>query len=48
MAKVIISGALTGSAHTPSLSDALPVTSSEIAEQAIAPAQAGNGDRSEF
>jgi uncharacterized protein (DUF849 family) len=39
--KVIISCAVTGSAHTPSMSDALPVTSEEIAEQAIEAAKAG-------
>ena len=33
--KVIISCAVTGSAHTPTMSDALPVTPEEIAEQAI-------------
>lgn len=31
--KVIISCAVTGSAHTPTMSDALPVTPEEIAEQ---------------
>ena len=41
MAKVIISCAVTGSAHTPTMSDALPITPSEIAEQAVASAQAG-------
>jgi len=41
MAKIIISCAVTGSAHVPSMSDALPVTPSEIAEQAIAAAEAG-------
>lgn len=41
MAKVIISCAVTGSAHTPTMSDALPVTPAEIADQAIAAAQAG-------
>lgn len=41
MAKVIISCAVTGSAHTPTMSDALPVTPEEIAEQSIAAAQAG-------
>jgi uncharacterized protein (DUF849 family) len=39
--KVIISCAVTGSAHTPTMSDALPVTPEEIAEQAIAAAEAG-------
>jgi len=41
MAKVIISCAVTGSAHTPTMSDALPVTPNEIASQAIAAAEAG-------
>ncbi len=39
--KVIISCAVTGSAHTPTMSDALPVTPEEIAEQSIAAAAAG-------
>jgi uncharacterized protein (DUF849 family) len=39
--KVIITCAVTGSIHTPSMSDHLPITPSEIAEQAIAAAQAG-------
>ncbi|MFV3077667.1 3-keto-5-aminohexanoate cleavage protein [Niveispirillum fermenti] len=39
--KVIISCAVTGSAHTPTMSDALPVTPAEIAEQAIDAAKAG-------
>lgn len=41
MSKVIISCAVTGSAHTPTMSDALPVTPQEIAEQSIAAAEAG-------
>lgn len=41
MAKVIISCAVTGSAHTPTMSDALPVTPDEIAEQSIGAAEAG-------
>lgn len=41
MSKVIISCAVTGSAHVPSMSDALPVTPEEIAEQAIDAARAG-------
>lgn len=41
MAKVIISCAVTGSAHVPTMSDALPVTPEEIADQSIAAAQAG-------
>jgi uncharacterized protein (DUF849 family) len=39
--KVIITCAVTGSIHTPTMSEALPVTPSEIAEQAIAAAEAG-------
>jgi uncharacterized protein (DUF849 family) len=39
--KVIISCAVTGSAHTPTMSDSLPITPDEIAEQSIAAAQAG-------
>lgn len=39
--KVIITCAVTGSIHTPTMSDALPVTPDEIAEQSIAAAQAG-------
>lgn len=39
--KVIITCAVTGSIHTPTMSDALPVTPAEIAEQAIAAAEAG-------
>ena len=39
--KVIITCAVTGSIHTPTMSDALPVTPNEIAEQAIAAAEAG-------
>lgn len=41
MAKVIISCAITGSAHVPTMSDALPVTPEQIAEQSIAAAEAG-------
>lgn len=41
MAKVIISCAVTGSAHTPTMSDALPITPEEIAAQAIEAAEAG-------
>lgn len=41
MAKVIISCAVTGSAHTPTMSDALPITPEEIADQSIAAAEAG-------
>ncbi|HLY58186.1 MAG TPA: 3-keto-5-aminohexanoate cleavage protein [Stellaceae bacterium] len=39
--KVIISCAVTGSIHTPTMSDALPITPGEIAEQSIAAAEAG-------
>ena len=39
--KVVISCAITGSAHTPTMSPALPVTPEEIADQSIAAAQAG-------
>ena len=39
--KVIITCAITGGIHTPTMSDALPCTPSEIAEQAIAAAEAG-------
>ena len=41
MSKVIISCAITGSAHTPTMSDALPVTPEQIVEQSVAAAQAG-------
>jgi hypothetical protein len=39
--KVIISSAVTGSVHTPSMSPHLPVTAEEIAEAAIGAAEAG-------
>ena len=39
--KVIITCAVTGSIHTPTMSDALPVTPDQIAGQAIAAAEAG-------
>ena len=41
MSKAIISCAITGSAHVPSMSDALPVTPGEIADASIAAAEAG-------
>ena len=41
MSKVIISCAVTGSVHTPSMSPHLPVTPAEIAEQAIGATEAG-------
>src|SRR5260370_32700102 len=39
--KVIITCAITGSIHTPTMSDALPVTPDQIARQAIEAAEAG-------
>jgi uncharacterized protein (DUF849 family) len=39
--KVIITCAVTGSIHTPTMSEYLPITPNEIAEQAIAAAEAG-------
>lgn len=39
--KVIVSCAITGSIHTPTMSDALPVTPDEIVEQSIAAANEG-------
>src|ERR1700752_1948090 len=39
--KVIISCAITGSTHTPTMADALPITPDQIAEQAIGAAEAG-------
>lgn len=41
MSKVIVSCAITGALHTPSMSDALPVTPAEIVEQSVAAADAG-------
>ncbi len=41
MSKIIITCAVTGGAHTPTMSDALPVTPQEIADQSIAAAEAG-------
>lgn len=41
MTKVIISCAITGSIHTPSMSPHLPVTAAEIAESALGAAEAG-------
>ena len=41
MAKTIITCAITGAIHTPTMSDALPINSDMIAEQAIAAAHAG-------
>jgi uncharacterized protein (DUF849 family) len=41
MSKIIISCAITGSIHTPSMSPYLPVTGEQIAEQAIEAAEAG-------
>ena len=45
MSKIIISCAITGSIHTPSMSDALPITPDQIAEQAIAAAEAGKAEQ---
>jgi uncharacterized protein (DUF849 family) len=39
--KVIITCAVTGSIHTPTMSEALPITPDQIAEQAIGAAEAG-------
>ncbi len=39
--KIIISCAITGSIHTPTMSDALPITPDQIATHAIDAAQAG-------
>ncbi len=39
--KVVISCAVTGAIHTPTMSDHLPLTPNEIAEQSIAAAEAG-------
>lgn len=39
--KVIISCAVTGSIHTPTMSPSLPVTAAQIAESAIEAARAG-------
>ena len=39
--KVIITCAVTGSIHTPSMSPHLPVTASEIADAAVGAAEAG-------
>jgi len=41
MSKVFINCAVTGSAHTPTMSDALPITPQEIAAQSVAVAEAG-------
>ena len=39
--KIIISCAMTGSIHTPTMSDALPITPDQIATQAVDAAKAG-------
>ena len=39
--KVIITCAVTGSLHTPSMSPYLPITPSQIVEESVAPAKAG-------
>ncbi|MEO1199242.1 MAG: 3-keto-5-aminohexanoate cleavage protein [Pseudomonadota bacterium] len=41
MSKIIITCAVTGSIHTPTMSPYLPVTANEIADQSIAAAEAG-------
>ena len=41
MAKIIISCAVTGAIHTPSMSDYLPITAEEIARSSIDAAEAG-------
>jgi uncharacterized protein (DUF849 family) len=41
MSKVIVTCAVTGSIHTPSMSPHLPVTAAEIADSALAAAEAG-------
>jgi uncharacterized protein (DUF849 family) len=41
MSKIIITCAVTGSIHTPTMSDALPYTARDIADQAVAAAEAG-------
>ncbi|HEY4254204.1 MAG TPA: 3-keto-5-aminohexanoate cleavage protein, partial [Roseomonas sp.] len=41
MSKVIITCAVTGAIHTPSMSDHLPITPRQIANEAIAAAEAG-------
>jgi uncharacterized protein (DUF849 family) len=41
MSKIIISCAVTGAMHTPTMSEHLPITPQEIAEQSIAAAEAG-------
>jgi uncharacterized protein (DUF849 family) len=39
--KVIISCAITGAMHTPTMSDALPITPQQISAQSIEAAEAG-------
>lgn len=41
MTKTIMTCAITGSIHTPAVSDALPVTPKDIGYRALAAAQAG-------
>lgn len=41
MNKVVISCAVTGAIHTPTMSEALPITPQQIADQSVAAAQAG-------
>ena len=39
--KVIVTCAVTGSIHTPTMSDHLPITADQISREAIAAAEAG-------
>src|SRR6056297_3559820 len=41
MSKIMVTCAVTGSIHTPTMSDALPWTARDIADQAVAAAEAG-------
>src|SRR4051812_25373508 len=41
VSKVIISCAVTGGVHTPTMSEHLPITPAQIAEQSVAAAEAG-------
>jgi uncharacterized protein (DUF849 family) len=43
MSKIIITCAITGSIHTPTMSDALPYRQQDIADQAVGAAEAGAG-----
>ena len=41
MDKVIISAAITGAVHTPSMSPYLPITPKQLADEAVAACEAG-------